>query len=195
MGEINRDKRYAFASFGYQRISVPKIKSLFIACIHDCRIEYIREYTLTSMRLKIDKWNKIIISDEQRSYLLAFVDKPEPQQMVISQNIAGHLQVWCCAVLASVSILKPNPNILQIHTDWPSPMRNKGVFFVKKEKKPMPAENFDFAEHMAVGDIYPNVLGLNYSVFTRIEHYNMQHAKKFRLPLFLGWGSSCAHLQ
>ena len=29
----------------------------------------------------------------------------------------------------------------------------------------MPAENFDFAEHMAVGDIYPNVLGLNYSVF------------------------------
>ena len=47
-------------------------------------------------------------------------------------------------------------------------MRNKGVFFVKKEKKPMPAENFDFAEHMAVGDIYPNVLGLNYSVFTRI---------------------------
>ena len=45
------------------------------------------------MRLKVDKWNKIIISDEQRSYLLAFVDKPEPQQMVISQNIAGHLQV------------------------------------------------------------------------------------------------------
>ena len=59
----------------------------------------------------------------------------------------------------------------------------------------MPAENFDFAEHMAVGDIYPNVLGLNYSVFTRIEHYNMQHAKKFRLPLFLGGGSACAHLQ
>ena len=175
--------------------SIQKIQSLFIACIHDHRIEYIREYTLTSMRLKIDKWNKIIISDEQRSYLLAFVDKPEPQQMVISQNIAGHLQVWCCAVLASVGILKPNPNILQIHTDWPSPMRNKGVFFVKKEKKPMPAENFDFAEHMAVGDIYPNVLGLNYSVFTCIEHYNMQRAKKFRLPLFLGWGSSCAHLQ
>lgn len=37
-------------------------------------------------------------------------------------------------------------------------MRNKGVFFVKKEKKGMPAENFDFAEHMTVGDVYPNVL-------------------------------------
>ena len=32
------------------------------------------------------------------------------------------------------------------------------MFFVKKEKKGMPAENFDFAEHMAVGDVYPNVL-------------------------------------
>ena len=39
------------------------------------------------------KWNKIIISDEQRNYLMSFVDKDEPQQMVISQNIAGHLQV------------------------------------------------------------------------------------------------------
>ena len=59
----------------------------------DRRGDFIREYTLTSMRLKQDKWNKIIISDEQRNYLMSFVDKDEPQQMVISQNIAGHLQV------------------------------------------------------------------------------------------------------
>ena len=59
----------------------------------DRRVDFIREYTLTSMRLKQDKWNKIIISDEQRNYLMSFVDKAEPQQMVISQNIAGHLQV------------------------------------------------------------------------------------------------------
>lgn len=59
----------------------------------DKRIEFIREYTLTSMRLKIDKWNKIIISDEQRNYLLSFIDNPEPSTLVISQNIAGHLQV------------------------------------------------------------------------------------------------------
>ena len=59
----------------------------------DKRIEFIREYTLTSMRLKIDKWNKIIISDEQRQYLLSFIDNQEPQTLVISQNIAGHLQV------------------------------------------------------------------------------------------------------
>ena len=85
----------------------------------------------------------------------------------------------CCL---NASIL--NPNILQIHTDWPSPMRNKGVFFVKKEKKPMPAENFDFAEHMAVGDIYPNVLGLNNSVFIYIEY---EMCKKIQTTFVPGW--------
>ena len=51
----------------------------------------------------------------------------------------------------------------------------------------MPAENFDFAEHMAVGDIYPNVLGLNYSILLVLNIISkMQHSKKCRLPLFLG---------
>ena len=36
---------------------------------------FIREYTITSMRLKKEKWNKITISDEQRAYLHAFIDK------------------------------------------------------------------------------------------------------------------------
>ena len=49
--------------------------------------------------------------------LQAFLDSNEPQSMVISPNIAGHLH---------------------IHTDWPSALRNKGVYFVKKEKTPIP---------------------------------------------------------
>ena len=52
----------------------------------------------------LEQWNKIIISDEQRSYLLAFVDKPEPQQMVISQNIAGHLQVRILALTGALEV-------------------------------------------------------------------------------------------
>ena len=52
-----------------------------------------------------EQWNKIIISDEQRSYLLAFVDKPEPQQMVISQNIAGHLQVRILALTGTLEVV------------------------------------------------------------------------------------------
>ena len=48
-----------------------------------------------------------------------FLDKDEPQSMVISQNAAGHLMV---------------------HTDWPSALKNKGVFFVKRNKAPIPTD-------------------------------------------------------
>ena len=35
----------------------------------DRRVEFLQEFILKSMRLKIDKWNKIVVHDEQRQYL------------------------------------------------------------------------------------------------------------------------------
>ena len=63
-----------------------------------------------------------------------------PQELIISQNIGGQLQV---------------------HTDWPSPLRNKGVFFVKRDAKPLPEPETtkDLLDHMTMGDIHPNTLG------------------------------------
>ena len=58
----------------------------------------------------------------------------------------------------------------------------------------MPAENFDFAEHMAVGDIYPNVLGFNYSVLfvmnieyatcKKISDYLCSWVEEVLVPIF-----------
>ncbi len=42
------------------------------------------------------------------------------------------------------------------HTDWPSPLKNKGVYFVKREKEPLPRENFLMV--LTCGDIHPNAL-------------------------------------
>ena len=61
-----------------------------------------------------------------------------PQELIISQNIGGQLQV---------------------HTDWPSPLRNKGVFYVKRDPKPLPDEWDNLLDHMTLGDIHPNTLG------------------------------------
>ena len=58
-----------------------------------------------------------------------------PQELVISQNFSGHIVT---------------------HTDWPSVLRNKGVFFVKREPEPLPKENF--LNFMTCGDIHPNAL-------------------------------------
>ena len=65
------------------------------------------------------------------------------QELVISQNIGGQLQ---------------------IHTDWPTYLKNKGVFFVKRDKAPIPdldddEEDEDLLDHLTCGDIHPNVLG------------------------------------
>ena len=57
------------------------------------------------------------------------------QELVISQNFSGHLVA---------------------HTAWPSPLKNKGVFFIKRDEKPLPKDNF--LSVMTCGDIHPNAL-------------------------------------
>ena len=39
------------------------------------RVQFIQDYTLKSMRLKPDKWAKLVISDEQRRHLEHFIEK------------------------------------------------------------------------------------------------------------------------
>ena len=74
----------------------------------------------------------------QRSCQLPIFPAGFPQLLVISQNIGGQLQV---------------------HMDWPSPLKNKGVFFVKREKVPLPDQMSELLNWMCCGDIHPNPLG------------------------------------
>ena len=56
----------------------------------------------------------------------------------------------------------------KIHTDWPSYLRNKGIFFVKRERVGIPESDndhedkaqYDLLDFLTCGDIYPNVLGM-----------------------------------
>ena len=57
------------------------------------------------------------------------------QELVISQNFSGHLVA---------------------HTEWPAALKNKGVYFIKRDMKPLPKENF--LNVMTCGDIHPNAL-------------------------------------
>ena len=38
------------------------------------RLDFIAEFTLKTLRLKPDKWQRMIISDEQRSFLMGFIE-------------------------------------------------------------------------------------------------------------------------
>ena len=46
--------------------------------------------------------------------------------------------------------------------DWPSPLKNKGVFFVKREKVALPEKMADLLNWMCCGDVHPNPLGKNF---------------------------------
>ena len=45
----------------------------------DPRVEFLADFTLKSLRLKSDKWARLLISDEQRTYLSRFIDHTVPQ--------------------------------------------------------------------------------------------------------------------
>ena len=45
----------------------------------DPRIEWIAEYTCRTMRVKPDKWSRMMVSDEQRTFLNKFIESRQPQ--------------------------------------------------------------------------------------------------------------------
>ena len=55
----------------------------------EARIDFIAEFTLKSLRLKPDKWARMTVSDEQRSFITSFIErgvisvKRETQDVVI----------------------------------------------------------------------------------------------------------------
>ena len=52
----------------------------------DRRVEFLQDFTLKSMRLKIDKWNKIVVHDEQRHYLQVVPDNFILYTFVLGQS-------------------------------------------------------------------------------------------------------------
>ena len=49
--------------------------------ITDPRCDFLKEVTLRSLRVKSEKWDRLFISDEQRSFIMGFVERQTPQVM------------------------------------------------------------------------------------------------------------------
>ena len=52
-------------------------------------LDFLQKFTLGSMRLKPDKWHRLLISDEMRNYITNFVDRPMPQVSYFIRNKNG----------------------------------------------------------------------------------------------------------
>ena len=73
----------------------------------------------------------------------------------------------------------------QVHTDWPSYLHSKGVFFVKRSQGSLPKNSKQpLLDHLTCGDVHPNILG----------QANLRHRLKIKdiaqIISVLGWRKS-----
>ena len=59
--------------------------------IADLRIHFLADYLIKSLRLRSDKWAKMVQIEEQNHLILEFCDKPQPTLLVFHVNPAGNL--------------------------------------------------------------------------------------------------------
>ncbi|KAK9702182.1 Dynein heavy chain region D6 P-loop domain [Popillia japonica] len=79
----------------------------------DMRLEFILNYLIKAMRLKQEKWNKMLLIDENKKLILNFFNKPAVKMMILCLSSAG---------------------VLIPLTRFSSSLKGKSCYFVKKEE-------------------------------------------------------------
>ncbi|XP_073950935.1 dynein beta chain, ciliary-like, partial [Choristoneura fumiferana] len=100
----------------------------------DTRLEFIMDYVLKSLKLKIEKWAKFITGDE-RHILTKFFDNPNIKIIIFRVNTAGLLT---CA------------------THFPPVSRGKMIYFVRNIDEKLTQANF--RKSVSIGEMSGNVL-------------------------------------
>lgn len=77
----------------------------------DRRLDFIADYVLRTLKVKQDKWQKCVSSEDNRQVLQEFLDRAERRTLVVSVTAAGLLQPAAAFTAAG---------------------RHKAVYFVKR---------------------------------------------------------------
>lgn len=85
----------------------------------DPRLDFIGSYAVKSLKLKPEKWSRVLTVEEHRTTLRDFLDKPYPILLVV--------------VLTHAAQLVPV-------VSFPCYLKNKAVFYVKKKPDVVPKE-------------------------------------------------------
>lgn len=82
--------------------------------LNDTRIEFVADYVLKTIRLKPDKWSKMYSLEENKQMIVDFFEKSDHMALLIQSSAAGALSVsW----------------------SWPTQMKSKACYFVKRNKE------------------------------------------------------------
>ncbi|XP_063817028.1 dynein axonemal heavy chain 9 isoform X3 [Pseudophryne corroboree] len=86
----------------------------------DKRLQFVEEYVLKTLKLKPDRWQKCISSEENKIILQAFLEKADQLVLIIILNPAGLL----------VPVL-----------EFPNSFKNKAVYFLKRSNAALSADS------------------------------------------------------
>ncbi|CAF3056070.1 unnamed protein product [Rotaria socialis] len=106
--------------------------------IADLRVHFIADYLIKSLRLRTDKWTKMVQIEEQNKTILEFCEKPHPNLLVFHVNPAGNLTVG---------------------TAFPTSLKSKACFFGKKSPEPLQRDSKEkIAAALNFGDLSNSAL-------------------------------------
>lgn len=96
----------------------------------DKRLDFIADYVLRTLKLKRDKWQKCVSSEDNKQVLQEFLDGAGQRTLVVSVTAAGLLQAAAAFTAAS---------------------RNKAVYFVKQSKAALSPDSM--RDSLVYGDL------------------------------------------
>lgn len=96
----------------------------------DRRLDFLADYVLRTLKLKRERWQQCVSSEEHRQVLQLFLDSPEQRTLLVSVTAAGLLQP-AAAFTASC--------------------RHKAVYFVKQRKTALSPDSMK--ESLVCGDL------------------------------------------
>uniref|UniRef100_A0A8C4GZ62 Dynein heavy chain 9, axonemal n=1 Tax=Dicentrarchus labrax TaxID=13489 RepID=A0A8C4GZ62_DICLA len=96
----------------------------------DKRLDFIADYVLRTLKLKQDKWQKCVSSEDNRQVLQEFLDRAEQRTLVVSVTAAG---------------------LLQPAAAFTAGAKNKAVYFVKQRKAALSPDSMK--DNLVYGDL------------------------------------------
>lgn len=119
----------------------------------DRRLGFIADYVLRTLKLKQDKWQKCVSSEENRQVLQEFLDRAEQRTLVVSVTAGG---------------------MLQPATAFTASTKTKAVYFVKHGRVTLSPDSMK--DNLVYGDLSYAPLdqfsALVEEVSSRAEHVN-----------------------
>ncbi|XP_035728185.1 dynein beta chain, ciliary-like [Vespa mandarinia] len=104
----------------------------------DFRLEYIGKFVQKSLKLKPEKWGKLLLTKEYRTAVFDFLNNPLPMALFV--------------------VLTPNVQLVA-STSFPIPcQRMKGLYIVKTIKAPLPKEEGAYSSILIIGDLSHRVV-------------------------------------